>query len=226
MSIDEELSAVGGLDQLLNPATVVNVEKQIVDLRLDLAYAVGRDVSELGGDISELRKLPDDLFDDEGVDTEEAGKLRARLVKLRAKLNAERRSVFRGWLKDVFLIQAVLSFVLSFVMSTNPALLFGSFSWFSDPRLNMDVSIKVLGFWWWWLFIVPSLRSRRPSGSEKRALDLAFVLTPLASLIAPVATKDTGVIWGIDLITFAACYAYAYLRFYFSKITTIREKIS
>jgi len=55
--------------------------------------------------------------------------------------------------------------------------------------------IRVLGFWWWWLFVVPSLRSRRPKGAEKKALDIAFLGTPLISLIAPAATKDTAVIW-------------------------------
>lgn len=57
------------------------------------------------------------------------------------------------------------------------------------------MSIQVLGFWWWWLFVVPSLRSRRPKGFEKKALDIAFLATPVISLIAPVATKDTGLIW-------------------------------
>jgi hypothetical protein len=52
-----------------------------------------------------------------------------------------------------------------------------------------------LGYWFWWLFIVPSLRSRRPMGPEKKALDIAFLGTPLISILAPVATKDTGLIW-------------------------------
>ncbi|GMI45801.1 hypothetical protein TrCOL_g10947 [Triparma columacea] len=210
--IDEELSNVGGLDQLLNPATVVNVERQIVEVRLNLAIAVNRDVQEYGDDWAVLRKMDDEEFDDPSVSNEDATKLRSKLSKLRQKLNGEKRSVFRGWLKDLFLAQAILSFILSFVMSTNPALLFGSFAWFNDPKLNMSVSISVLGFWWWWLFIVPSLRSRRPTGREKEALDLAFVLTPATSLIAPALTKDTGVIWGLDAAVFAACYAYAYLK--------------
>ena len=60
---------------------------------------------------------------------------------------------------------------------------------------NRDISIQVLGYWFWWLFIVPSLRSRRPKGPEKKALDIAFLGTPLISILAPVATKDTGLIW-------------------------------
>jgi len=61
--------------------------------------------------------------------------------------------------------------------------------------VRRDMPIRVLGFWWWWLFVVPSLRSRRPKGAEKKALDIAFLGTPLISLIAPAATKDTAVIW-------------------------------
>lgn len=74
-----------------------------------------------------------------------------------------------------------------------------------------EISIKVLGFWWWWLFIVPSLRSRRPSGPEKKALDIAFLGTPFISLIAPAATKDTAIIWGLNFLVVAASYGYAFL---------------
>ena len=73
-----------------------------------------------------------------------------------------------------------------------------------------DVSIRVLGFWWWWLFIIPSLRSRRPSGPEKKALDIAFLGTPLISLVAPVATKETEIIWFANLAVTAAAYGYAF----------------
>lgn len=58
-----------------------------------------------------------------------------------------------------------------------------------------DISLQVLGYWFWWLFIVPSLRSRRPKGQEKKALDIAFLGTPLISILAPSVTKDTGLIW-------------------------------
>jgi hypothetical protein len=77
--------------------------------------------------------------------------------------------------------------------------------------LIRDTSIRVLGFWWWWLFVVPSLRSRRPKGPEKKALDVAFLGTPLVSLIAPIATKDTGWIWGANFLVVAGSYAFAFL---------------
>ncbi len=76
-----------------------------------------------------------------------------------------------------------------------------------------DVSIQVLGFWWWWLFIVPSLRSRRPKGFEKNALDIAFVGTPAISLLAPIATKDTAIIWIANFLVVAGAYGFSYLTY-------------
>jgi len=41
----------------------------------------------------------------------------------------------------------------------------------------------------WWLFIVPSLRARKPLAQEKEALNWAFLATPLVSILMPFATK-------------------------------------
>jgi hypothetical protein len=68
-----------------------------------------------------------------------------------------------------------------------------------------------LGYWFWWLFIVPSLRSRRPKGAEKQALDIAFLGTPIVSILAPVATKDTGLIWLANFVVVTAAYGFAFL---------------
>jgi hypothetical protein len=58
--------------------------------------------------------------------------------------------------------------------------------------------------------VVPSLRSRRPRGAEKKALDIAFLGTPIISLLAPVATKDTAIIWAANFAVVAASYAFAF----------------
>ena len=58
--------------------------------------------------------------------------------------------------------------------------------------------------------MVPSLRSRRPRGAEKKALDIAFLATPIISLIAPVATKDTGLIWAANFAVVLASYGFAF----------------
>mmetsp|Transcript_22389 Transcript_22389/g.37036 ORF Transcript_22389/g.37036 Transcript_22389/m.37036 type:complete len:329 (+) Transcript_22389:108-1094(+) len=202
-SIDASIQRDMGvsLDELLNPAKVVNLERDLYNLRSELAILTG-----MTDDLDVAGLTTDEC--DAGGGGEEAADIRGSISKKEASLVIERRSVFRGWLKNVFLGQAVLSFALSYVMATNPESLFGSFGWFHS--YNMDVSIKVLGFWWWWLFVVPSLRSRRPKGFEKKALDIAFLGTPLISILAPVATKDTGLIWGANLAVVVASYAFAY----------------
>mmetsp|Transcript_20940 Transcript_20940/g.31923 ORF Transcript_20940/g.31923 Transcript_20940/m.31923 type:complete len:322 (-) Transcript_20940:44-1009(-) len=188
------------LDELLNPATVVNLERDLYNLRGQLAVATGLGDIDAGG-LSTAEC-------DGGGSSEEIDSIRKAIDKKEKKLLTERRSVFRGWLKNVFLGQAVLSFVLSWVMATNPGALFGGFDWYYNYQ--MDLPIRVLGFWWWWLFIVPSLRSRRPSGAEKKALDIAFIGTPAISLLAPAFTKDAAIIWFANFAVTAASYGYAF----------------
>lgn len=173
-----------GLDDLLNPAKVVNLERELYQLQQELADA------------------------DPG-NAEVVQQIQKSIEKKQGKLAVERRSVFRGWLKNVFLGQAVISLGVSYVMATNPSALFGGFDWFYYN--SMDISIQVLGYWFWWLFIVPSLRSRRPKGYEKQALDIAFLATPLVSILSPVVTKDTQLIWTANFIIVAGSYGYAYL---------------
>jgi len=200
--IDEGIQRDFGvsLDELLNPAKVVNLERDLYNLRSELATMTGNTDLEVAGLSTEEC--------DNGGGGEEADAIRAKISKKEGDLAIERRSVFRGWLKNIFLGQAIFSFALSLVMATNPGVLFGGFDWYN--YYQMETPIQVLGFWWWWLFIVPSLRSRRPSGAEKKALDIAFLGTPLISLIAPAATKDTGLIWAANLVVVAAAYGYAF----------------
>jgi hypothetical protein len=204
--INEQIQQESGvnLDELLNPAKVVNLERDLVNLRSELAMLTGADTSNIVG------KTTDEC--DNGGGGEAADKVRQKIEKKEKDLLIERRSVFRGWLKNVFLGQAVLSLALSWVMVTDPSVLFGSYDWFKNTR-SIDVSIQVLGFWWWWLFIVPSLRSRRPKGFEKKALDIAFLGTPAISLLAPAATKDTAAIWIANFVVVAGAYAYAFVTY-------------
>jgi len=208
--INDQIQLESGvqLEELLNPAKVVNLERDLVNLRAQLADLTGKDLSKEDKDMVEF--TTEEV--DNGGGGVEADKVRKQIDKKEKDLFIERRSVFRGWLKNVFLGQAILSLGLSWIMVTDPSILFGSFDWFQNTR-SIDVSIQVLGFWWWWLFIVPSLRSRRPKGFEKKALDIAFLGTPAVSLIAPVVTKDTAIIWVANFALVAGAYAFAYATF-------------
>ena len=115
------------LDELLNPATVVNLERDLYNLRKELAIATGLGDIEVGGlTTGEC---------DGGGQSEEIDDIRKSIEKKEKKLFVERRSVFRGWLKNVFLVQAILSLGVSIVMSTNPALLFGGFDWYYNYEM-------------------------------------------------------------------------------------------
>ncbi|KAL3788934.1 hypothetical protein HJC23_000218 [Cyclotella cryptica] len=199
-SIQREMGV--GLDELLNPAKVVNLERDLYNLRNELATLTNAAIDTSLPLVSQTY--------DAGGGGETADTIRVKISKKEKDLALERRSVFRGWLKNVFLGQAILSMALSYVMATNPDAIFGSFDWYNNIS-NMDTSISVLGFWWWWLFIVPSLRSRRPTGKEKKALDMAFLGTPLISLLSPVVTKDTGLIWLANFVVVAGSYGFAFL---------------
>jgi hypothetical protein len=95
----------------------------LYNLRLEIASLTGNaELDDIGGLSTEEC--------DGGGGGEEADAVRAKITKKETDLALERRSVFRGWLKNVFLAQAVISFGISYIMATNPASLFGGFDWF------------------------------------------------------------------------------------------------
>jgi hypothetical protein len=116
-----------GLDELLNPAKVVNLERDLYNLRIELAEATGVELESMVGLTTESC--------DGGGGGETADEIRTKIDKKEKDLLIERRSVFRGWLKNIFLVQAILSFGLSWVMATNPEVLFGQFGWFHSYNM-------------------------------------------------------------------------------------------
>jgi hypothetical protein len=64
----------------------------------------------------------------------------------------------------------------------------------------------------WWLFIIPSLRARKPSNEEKSALNVAFLVSPCVSLALPIVTKDVAIIWWANLVAVIGSYIYAYTK--------------
>ncbi len=103
------------------------MERDLYTLRSELATLTGKGDFEVAGLSTEEC--------DGGGGGQETDDIRAKIAKKEKDLAIERRSVFRGWLKNVFLGQAVLSLVLSYVMATDPAALFGGYSWFNSYNM-------------------------------------------------------------------------------------------
>lgn len=161
------------LEDLLNPSKVVNLERERILKEAELA---------------------------ECTDAEIRQELEERLAKIEKDLFREKRTVFQGWLKNLFITQSLVSIVLSGVA------VFDAF-----PGKTIDISLRALGFWSYWLFIIPSLRARRPRGWEKRALDIAFLGSPIVTIGLPFITKDPPTIWAANLVLLIGAYGFCYL---------------
>lgn len=184
--------------------------------------------SNLSEDEALIRRIMDDVMQTSGVELDQlinpskVVNLERSLVKLAAELETcsdsariaeineevekkektlfiEKRSVMRGWLKGLFVGQSVLAGAISLAMVYN-----------AIPGQDLPLPLRVLGFWSWWLFIIPSLRARKPNYAEKEALNIAFLASPMVSIIMPTFTKDVAIIWWANLATVAVCYAFAF----------------
>ena len=79
----------GGLDGLMNPSTVLNLERDLIDLNNQ--YALEKDSGK-------------------------RAELNAKMQKKADKLFVEKRTIMRGWLKGLFLFQSALAAVVSLAM--------------------------------------------------------------------------------------------------------------
>ena len=104
------------------------------NLRSELATATGLTELEVAG-LSTAEC-------DGGDGGEDAEALRQKIQKKETDLALERRSVFRDWLKNVFVDQAVISLFVSYIMATNPGSLFGGFSWFYSYNMYVLVTLS------------------------------------------------------------------------------------
>ena len=124
-----EINNGASMDALLNPAKLINVERELIELRAQ------RDAGDASPDLLK------------------------QIEKKESVAYVEKRAVMRDWLKALFRGQAYATIGLSFLLSYDLI-----------PFVDLDLSIRVLGFWSWWLFTVPSLRSIKPlPAPEKKA---------------------------------------------------------
>mmetsp|Transcript_23213 Transcript_23213/g.46606 ORF Transcript_23213/g.46606 Transcript_23213/m.46606 type:complete len:317 (-) Transcript_23213:148-1098(-) len=160
------------LDQLMNPMKAIRLYKELSEKTQELETSTG-----------EARET-----------------LQMEIQETTAKLNIEKRSVMREELKTVFLVQSLLSIVVSGLLATN------HFPGYPD----LPIAAQALGFWTIWLFTIPSLRARKPYEVEKQALNVAFLATPLLNLAIPSFAKDPGLIWAANVAAIVLSYAWAF----------------
>ncbi|CAM9162701.1 unnamed protein product, partial [Choristocarpus tenellus] len=152
-------------------------------------------VVNLERDLVKLRAALED-----GPSTARREEIEAEIAKKEQLLATEKRSYMQQWLKRVFVGQAIFTTILGGFM------VYDALPFFSD----LDISIRVLGFWLIWLFTVPSLRARKPGGEEKEALNIAFLATPVTNLAAPFFTKDPVLIYWANIAVLALSYGYGF----------------
>ena len=79
-----------GLDELINPSKVINLERDIAKMTLEL--------------------------EDASISEEQKTEINAKLAKKQNTLLIEKRAVMRGWLKNLFVGQSVIAGIASLVM--------------------------------------------------------------------------------------------------------------
>lgn len=80
------------------------------------------------------------------------------------------------------------------------------------PHYCYYTSLCVTAHYCTLLHLTVRYRARKPRAQEKEALDIAFLLSPVVSLIMPTLTKDTAIIWWANAVAVAGCYAFAFLK--------------
>ena len=121
----------------------------------------------------------------------------ARLARSAATTFAPRASgatgknpAYKGsTLYDIFGVQAWLSVAVGGLLSFN--LGFPS----DEPSIA-----RLIGMWSIWMFTVPALRARECSAAEKDALNLLFLLIPLANVGIPVFVRSFPLVFSADVL--------------------------
>lgn len=121
----------------------------------------------------------------------------ARLARSAATTFAPRASGATGknpahkgsTLYAIFGAQAWLSVVAGGLLSFN--VLFPS----DEPSIA-----RLIGMWSVWMFTVPALRARECGPAEKEALNLLFLLIPLANVTIPIFAKSFPLVFSADVL--------------------------
>jgi len=97
---------------------------------------------------------------------------------------------FKGsTLYQIFNVQAWLSVVAGGLLSFNLVL----------PSDEPSIA-RLIGMWSIWMFTVPALRARECTPAEKDALNLLFLLIPLANVGIPVFVRSFPLVFSADVL--------------------------
>ena len=94
-----------------------------------------------------------------------------------------------SWLYTVFDVQAWLALVVGGLLSFNVIF----------PSDQPDIA-RLMGMWSIWMFTIPPLRARECTQKEKDALNILFLLVPLANVALPFVWKNFGFIFSADVL--------------------------
>ena len=102
-----------------------------------------------------------------------------------------------SWLYTVFDVQAWAALVIGGLLSFNVIF----------PSDKPDIA-RLMGMWSIWMFTIPSLRARECTQNEKNALNILFLLVPLANVLLPFVWKDFGFIFTCDVALLFGVFAW------------------
>lgn len=179
------------LDMVLNPGTIVNVEREVILLR------------------AELKATPPEEAD-------KRKELEDKIETKQMKIVNEMRQVMTDSLKAEFIVQAFLNLVLCGLLCYEQFPFLPDLSWAGLNDKGAILIGKLYGIWGIWLTTVPALRARKPGGpygmgyEEKRALDLSFLVLPVICIFTPFVSRDPPATFWACLITLAALYVWSF----------------
>ncbi|TFJ85236.1 hypothetical protein NSK_003659 [Nannochloropsis salina CCMP1776] len=205
-AVKERTAASGKQEQAQERVGISEDDPMVQRIREDVRRETGVDLDQLlnPSKVVNLEFELINLRNERDAATQGGGKalakLEAQIEKKETQLATEKRLVMRGWLKNLFLGQSLLAVVLSGVVAYDAL-----------PGVeHLPLPIRAFAFWSFWMFTIPSLRARRPGAVEKKALDVAFLLTPVVSLGMPFLTQDVPTIWWANAVATGASYGYAF----------------
>eukprot|EP00929_Paragymnodinium_shiwhaense_P047548 TRINITY_DN24114_c0_g1_i1.p1 TRINITY_DN24114_c0_g1~~TRINITY_DN24114_c0_g1_i1.p1 ORF type:complete len:428 (+),score=114.42 TRINITY_DN24114_c0_g1_i1:83-1366(+) len=179
------------LDMVLNPAAIVNAEREVILLR------------------AELKATPED-------DTEKRKEIEDKIEVKQMKIVTEMKCVMQDSLKLEFLVEAAISVPAFGVMSYGAWPWVPDLEFLGVDADFTKLAIQLFGLWGVWLVTIPALRARKPGGpygmgyEEKRALDTSFFIVPIGNFIIPFFTKDPSVPFWMSLVLLGACYLWSF----------------